>query len=465
MKQTASVISTYTADVSGVASALYELGGMTVIHDASGCNSTYNTHDEPRWYDRDSYVFISALTEIDAVMGNDEKILRDIERAAEELHPEFIALCGTPIPMMTGFDFEAMAKLVEEKTGVPAFGIPTNGMHTYISGAGKAFACLAERMVKRENKKGTAGGKSAEGEDNPGGKSAGKEDKEGEMSAEREDNPGKKSAKGENKAGRISVNILGATPLDFSVNGELESLESRMEASGFGIVSNWAMNGHYGNENKEENREVQDQQGRTPGRASLQAIEKAGTADVNLVVSSAGLAAAKILQKRFGIPYVTGIPIGPEGGRLLTAKIKDAAAGKFPDRIKRKSPAENIRQGGESFDTVLIYEPVIGESIAAGMERETGKAVRLVSPIPPADYGETEKTDPFLRDGDAFAEDEDDLIPLLKQAKIVIADPMYRLMCPENVKFIPFPHEAFSGRIYRREIPDLVKGIPINWLS
>ena len=45
MKQTASFISTYSADVFGVASALYELGGMTIMHDASGCNSTYNTHD------------------------------------------------------------------------------------------------------------------------------------------------------------------------------------------------------------------------------------------------------------------------------------------------------------------------------------------------------------------------------------------------------------------------------------
>ena len=59
MKQIARVISTYTADVSGVCSALYELGGMVVMHDPSGCNSTYNTHDEPRWYDMDSLIFIS----------------------------------------------------------------------------------------------------------------------------------------------------------------------------------------------------------------------------------------------------------------------------------------------------------------------------------------------------------------------------------------------------------------------
>ena len=48
MKQTARIISTYSADVMGVCSALFELGGMVVIHDPSGCNSTYNTHDETR---------------------------------------------------------------------------------------------------------------------------------------------------------------------------------------------------------------------------------------------------------------------------------------------------------------------------------------------------------------------------------------------------------------------------------
>ena len=66
MRQSYRMIPVYTADVSGVCSALYELGGMTVMHDPSGCNSTYNTHDEIRWYDQDSLIFISGLTEIDA---------------------------------------------------------------------------------------------------------------------------------------------------------------------------------------------------------------------------------------------------------------------------------------------------------------------------------------------------------------------------------------------------------------
>ena len=96
MKQTARIISTYSADAFGVCSALFELGGMTVMHDASGCNSTYTTHDEPRWYDMDSMVYISGLSEMEAIMGDDEKLIGDIAAAAAELHPRFIAIAGTP---------------------------------------------------------------------------------------------------------------------------------------------------------------------------------------------------------------------------------------------------------------------------------------------------------------------------------------------------------------------------------
>ena len=83
-KQTQKILSTYTADVSGVCSALFELGGMTVMHDASGCNSTYNTHDEPRWYDSDSLVFLSGLTEMEAILGDDQRLSADIVAAASK---------------------------------------------------------------------------------------------------------------------------------------------------------------------------------------------------------------------------------------------------------------------------------------------------------------------------------------------------------------------------------------------
>ena len=54
------------------------------MHDASGCNSTYNTHDEPRWYHTPSMVYISALSELEAVLGDDGKLIRDICRGGPE---------------------------------------------------------------------------------------------------------------------------------------------------------------------------------------------------------------------------------------------------------------------------------------------------------------------------------------------------------------------------------------------
>ncbi len=150
MNQTARIISIYAADTSGFCSALYEYGGMVVIHDASGCNSTYTTHDEPRWYDKKCMMFISGLTEKDAVMGNDDKLIDDLIIAAEKLKPEFIALCASPLPAMIGTDLDAIAYAVEQETGIPSFHVKTNGMQSYITGAGNAFVELAKRFIDDE---------------------------------------------------------------------------------------------------------------------------------------------------------------------------------------------------------------------------------------------------------------------------------------------------------------------------
>ena len=157
MRQAYRIIPIYTADVSGVCSALYELGGMTVMHDPSGCNSTYNTHDEIRWYDQDSLIFISGLTDIDAIMGNDEKFLHDIEEAAEELQPKFIALASSPIPFMNGSDFPGLARALTVGTGIPAFSVPTSGMHDYVYGAGIALAEIAKYFTGAGDEKNKGG--------------------------------------------------------------------------------------------------------------------------------------------------------------------------------------------------------------------------------------------------------------------------------------------------------------------
>ena len=148
MKHTAKIIPCYAADTAGACSALYELGGMSVVHDASGCNSTFSTFDEPRWWDTQSMTYISALTELDAILGNDEKLIADVTDAAADQNPAFIAVCGSPMPMMTGVDFDAVAYEIGQRTGIRTFALHTNGMHSYPDGASEAMRCIAEAFVK-----------------------------------------------------------------------------------------------------------------------------------------------------------------------------------------------------------------------------------------------------------------------------------------------------------------------------
>ncbi len=424
MKQTARIISTYSADVMGVCSALFELGGMTVMHDASGCNSTYTTHDEPRWYDMDSMVYISGISEIEAIMGDDEKLINDIVDAAEKLKPAFIAIAGTPIPTMTGFDFEAVASVIEHQTGIPSFGFPTTGMNTYIHGASMAFAGIAERFVDDPSEKSSESGTL-------------------HMSARKIMSMVDSCCARPNG---IRVNVLGLTPLDFSINGQDESIVQWLEREGFEVVSKWAMG------------------------SSLDEIRRSAEADVNLVVSAAGYGAAKVLYERFGTPYAIGVPVGNELPGLLADQIilnvkkfremDEVATEKAPFESRAISVDSGVFLDGSAGEGGSTYEEgfvaVIGEGITS---LSLASSIELECGIPAKVLCATECPDGILRECDRMTPDEDDIIPELEGAAYVIADPLYKPIVPENAKFISLPSEAFSGRIYRDEIPDLTADI------
>ncbi|MDO5409737.1 MAG: nitrogenase component 1 [Lachnospiraceae bacterium] len=387
MKQIARKISTYTADVSGVCSALYELGGMVVMHDPSGCNSTYNTHDEPRWYHMDSLIFISGLAEIDAIMGNDEKLIDDIVVAAKQLSPQFIALARTPIPMMNGTDFDAIAAVITKRTGIPAFYFATNGTHSYVYGAGIALEKIADYYVKG-----------------------------------REDGKGKEDGKGTEDVtkSRFRVNLLGVTPLDFSVNGTVESMKAFLCEEGFDLISCMAMG------------------------SSLSDIARAAQADVNLVVSSVGLPAAKLLERKFGIPYVVGTPIGPFGQVIATSLRQAAESGKNEICCTKRPDSQNAQ-------IAIVGEAVVSGSLAAAIYQEKKVTAKVICPL--------EAGKELFVPGDEQAEYEEELERLFQDVSVIVADPMYRPICSEKVRFYEMPHEAFSGRIYREEMLNLVCGL------
>ena len=413
MKQVSVTLSTYTADVSGVCSALYELGGMVVIHDPSGCNSTYNTHDEPRWYEMDSLVFISGLSQMDAIMGNDDKFIHDIVRAAKELQPRFIALVRTPIPLMTGTDFEGISRVIEKQTGIPVFYFPTSGMHTYVKGAGMAMETIARELVP-------AGGESVK----------------------------ERKSKQENS---LKINILGATPLDFSINSTLDFIKEFLSRH-FEIISTFAMG------------------------SSIEDIHRAGEADVNLVISSVGVLAAKVLEERFHTPYVIGTPIiGFEN--VLAEKLIESAWTKKSQTAyfsvlqkahkkdtanfttiqnteavsnlkKIRSLTETIEKNKVSGNVYIIGESVISQSLKAALALRYGIEATVICPL---------ETEPEYTEKDVLLlSSEEDIKKAITDADTVIADPIYKTICSEKVNFVAMPHEAYSGRIYRKEVCDFI---------
>ena len=401
MRQAYRIIPIYTADVSGVCSALYELGGMTVMHDPSGCNSTYNTHDEIRWYDQDSLIFISGLTDIDAIMGNDEKFLRDIEDVAEELKPKFIALASSPIPFMNGTDFPGLARALTAETGIPAFSVSTSGMHDYVYGAGLALSEIARHFTGAAEKR------------------------------------------------KRKLNLLGVTPLDFGPQPMVDAMKRRLEKYGWEILSTWAMGDTLEDLSHAGEAEVNLVVSSVGIPAANVLREKFGTpflvgtpvegyeGEISDALEKAAESPCEAFEdKKENSAEKSGAQISGEQEELWKVT---------PDQViylrKKDSPLSGFIP---TPDITLIGEPVTMGSLAAAIEQKCGKKVQLLCPL--------EITEGLLRQEDEVIRGEEAMEEKLKTARIIVADPLYRPICSESATFYEMPHIAFSGRIYLKNL-------------
>lgn len=389
MKRAYRILPCYAGDVSGVCSALYELGGMVVIHDPSGCNSTYNTHDETRWFSQDSMIYLSGLSELDAILGSDKRLLEEICETAQSLQPRFVAIASSPIPYLSGQDLTAIARLVEQRTGIPSFYVPTNGLRDYNKGMEQAFLQIEHRFLAE--------------------------------TSTRQPN---------------SVNILGMTPLDYGQANAAQSLRMWLETHGYHVQSCWAMG------------------------STLDELALAGEAEVNLVVSAAGLPLARALWRRYGTPYVAGIPVGDVGDNIRRA-LRTAVNTGMPQLpcLTRGSEeahhavllAEQTVDGDPQMDketVTLVGEPVLMGSLAAAIAEEYHVETRMICSL------DVDRT--LLAPQDLCVHGEEEMEQALQDCTIIVADPMYQPVCPQTATFYPLPHQAFSGRNGWRTARDLI---------
>lgn len=432
--QTHVFTSTYTADVSGVCSALYELGGMTVIHDPSGCNSTYSTHDEPRWFDTDSLMFVSGLDEMTAVLGDDNVLIDDVTHAVRDLKPRFVTLCSGSIPHIIAFDCKGVAHLLEKRTGVPILPVATTGNRSYVAGVGAALTEWVKRFADPTESPYRAA-RTLDGSADP------------------------EAGDGAAPSDAFSVNLLGVTPLDFSINGNVDAMRKVFENAGIPVNCCAAMG------------------------ESFDSLRHIFRASVNVVVSSCGRRLARYMEQTAGIPYVEGTPIGAYGADRLPELAKEAyerkraslegdshgaldgasGSAELPSSrgasgslrmllAKKKGDSEGIYlwKGNPAHDRwdvpdgqiLIIGEEVFAQSLAAAINQlapDCRHGLQAFAVWPDVDHG--------------FPEDV--LAELIRKSRYIIGDPLYRTI-PHDSKqniFVDFPHEAYSGRIFRDQIP------------
>jgi len=255
---------------------------------------------------------------------------------------------------------------------VPVLPVPTDGLKSYVSGVGLAMAAWLKRFA----------------------------------------DPAEAASAPEN-----SVNLVGVTPLDFSVNGNVPALRAAFEDAGFSVNCCLAMG------------------------ETFETMVHAYRARVNVVVSSAGRHAAKHMKKRGGVPWVEGLPVGAAQTDAVLRAVEQTLAdgqnrfawGDFGNTGRWTVPAGGIL--------------VIGEEVFA---RSLANAVNLLPPS--ARNGRTAY--PFWPDVDEGVPEEE-LIAAMRGAHTVIADPLYKVVLKKDTvtRFIPLPHEAYSGRIFRASIP------------
>lgn len=372
MKGLYKVLPPFASDYSGVCSTLFELGGLVVILDGGGCSVNFTNYDEPRWYGSACTFFSSELREIDAVLGDDEKLLRKLENAIQIKKRQFVTIIGTPSPMVIGTDYEALARILSRKMKLPVLTFDTKGMNYYDTGISIALLEIARRFVKPASSRIESG-----------------------------------------------INIIGATPLDIGNDRHIKKLAALLTNVGCRVVSCWAMG------------------------STLDGIAQSAGARLNIVVSHAGLEAARYMEREHGIPYFAGVPIGcePTGefiGKICSLLDLGCKSGPVPH-------AEENLSGGNSRTALVLGEQLMSNAIRHCLRADMG-----ITKVDVASFFGMEK-DLMEKDDNCLAE-EDDLTDLISkhQYDVVIGDPLYSDLTAisEKSRFIAFPHFAVSSRVH-----------------
>lgn len=350
----------FASDYSGAAGMLFGFDCTVIVMDASCCTRNYTGYDEPRWASARKCTFCAQLRTMEVTLGDDSRVLDQVEQVAARGDSASVALLGTPVPALVGMDLAGMALDLESRCGRPVVGISTTGFDSYEAGAS-----LAQLQVL---KKFCAEGTLQEG------------------------------------ASSQHVNVLGACIQDFDTQEVLDKLTQAVIGQGANLAWN------------------------TAGDYAVEDVAAAGSATKSLVVSWSGLAAARYLEREFGVPYEVGVP--EEALRALpgVAALFDAA-----DR------------GWAKGELLIVHDQLIANSLRDMLRKQGYRGDIKVASF----FG---MDDAFMCEGDLHIEDETALSAYVQKHPYVsiVGDPLLARIPKVRERLCHvIRHEAVSSNLFR----------------
>ncbi len=361
----------FAPDQSGAEEVFFEMGGVSVVLDAGGCTGNICGFDEPRWFSgmakapegagsicqagrKVSPVMSAGMRDMDAVLGRDERLMRPLREISNL--PGDIAFTA-----LIGTPVPAVIAMDYKAVG-------------RMAGKGSSLPVISVDTDGMEYyDKGVSKAYLALCE---------------QFVKEKDALPYGAVP------GRKVIGVWGATPLDIGEEGALSRLAGALSDNGRNDV-------------------------RIHGYGSgLEGLIRAGEAKENLVVSAAGLGAARWLKSKFGTPY----------------RIEDPLAKEIFDQI----PEEAVK----GKKVLIVHQQVRARELAKLAQR--------------AGAGETKEATWFMSDPEISEavrlKEETDFTELIRAGgyDVVFADPVLRCLLPENFNgtFVSALHFAVSGRLH-----------------
>ena len=172
--------------------------------------------------------------------------------------------------------------------------------------------------------------------------------------------------------------------------------------------------------------------------ATLEQVRALPEAAVNLAVTYSGIAAARLLEDRYGTPYVAGCPVGGN------ADVFDALENTMKDGESR------VLSDTAGDGVLIVGEQVLANSLRRALLRRRPDLGVTVAPL-------TGFAPELAGAGDLSLSDEAELSELLASGRFhtLIGDPLLADLLPtgRDIRFLPLPHPALSSKLYWDEVP------------